>query len=90
MEITLKPITRHGMNRLESVRRSDPAWDGRWIVVDTRDAVTFARGERGPWHRVEPLCAGKERSYHARWIHGTRDKNFTMQPNARIEPGRCE
>lgn len=82
MEITLNPITRHGKNRLESVRRSDPAWDGRWEVVDTQDSVRFLPGELGPWHRIEPLISGKDRSFHSRWIHGTRDKNFTMQPNA--------
>ena len=82
MEVTLKPITRHGRNRLESVRRSDPSWDGRWAVVDTQDAVRFLPGEPGPWHRIEPLISGKDRSFHARWINGARDKNFTMQPNA--------
>ena len=90
MELTMIPKTRAGRNKLECVKFADPHWNNRWVITDTRDSVNFALGKRGPWHLIEPLCDDEVRGYSARWVHATDDDNFTVQPNARIEPGRSE
>lgn len=81
MEITLIPKTRAGKNKLaDDSRHAIGTWHGTYRVVETRDNVQFASGIRGPWHLLTPTC---ELDIPAlwRWVHGTRDDNFTVQPN---------
>ena len=82
MEITLVPKTRAGKNKLaDDGRHAVGEWAGTYRVVETRDHVQFAAGRRGPWLLLTPTCE-LDIAMLWRWVHGTNDGNFTVQPNA--------
>jgi len=82
MQVTLEPKTRAGQNKLANDRsRAVGAWDGTYNVVQTSDHVQFAAGKRGPWYLLIPTC-DLDVAVLWRWVHGTDDANFIMQPNA--------
>lgn len=88
MQVTLEPKTRAGQNKLANDRsRAVGAWDGTYNVVQTSDHVQFAAGKRGPWYLLTPTC-DMDVAVLWRWVHGTDDDDFTLQPNTGIKGSR--
>lgn len=75
--VTLTPLTKYGKDRINAVRIVVPDWNEKWAVQDVMDSVAHAKGERGPWLLVKPV--GDFRNVRMRWVHATRDENFTVK-----------
>lgn len=69
----LKPISRHGKNRVAEVMQADPMWTGVWFEMRRQESVGFSQ-RTGPWIFVKPDIVGGEK--FARWVHLTNDPSF--------------
>lgn len=64
-KIVLKPITKHGKDRVHQFGKE-------WIIDGVSDTVMFS-SERGPFVRLKSLC-----KKDTRWVRMKNDKNFEI------------
>lgn len=79
MEVSLIAKSRKGKNRLAELKAADASFDGSWKVMETRDAVQFVAGKRGPWHMIKPNHVDETiAEKFMRWVHESDDEHFSL------------